>query len=61
MGDITTIPGLFEGLLIIVIFAILCGAWVAFQMWLNKQDPEKPKFETKGCGCHTTKAKGRQG
>ncbi len=35
----------------------LCGLWIAFQMWLNKQDPDKPKFETKGCGCHTTKSK----
>jgi len=35
----------------------LCGGWIVFQMWINKQDPAKPKFETKGCGCHTTKSK----
>lgn len=35
----------------------LCALWIVFQMWLNKQDPAKPKFETKGCGCHTTKQK----
>ena len=61
MVDVTSIPGLFEGILIIIALSVLCGGWVAFQMWINKQDPDKPKFEAKGCGCHTTKAKGRKG
>jgi len=57
MGDISAPPTLLGVLFGIIVLSALCAGWVWFQMWLNKQDPAKPKFETKGCGCHTTKSK----
>jgi len=36
-------------LLAILGLAVLCGAWVAFQLWLRKSDPEGVSLESR-CG-----------
>jgi hypothetical protein len=46
-------------LIAILSLAVLCGAWVAFQRWLHKLDPELPGLDRScsgGCGACKDKA-----
>ncbi len=44
-------------LLSIIGLAALCAAWVAFQLWLKKTDPDHCELEVRcgGCGGHCEK------
>jgi hypothetical protein len=36
-------------LLALIGFTLLCAAWIAFQLWLKRADPERGDFRP-GCG-----------
>ncbi|MET0023198.1 MAG: hypothetical protein ABW085_02965 [Sedimenticola sp.] len=36
--------------------SLLCGAWVLFQRWLAKQDPDKKEGYKPGCGACSSKS-----
>ena len=37
-------------LLVLIGLALLCGGWALFQLWLEKQDPDKAEGYKPGCG-----------
>jgi len=40
-------------LLVLIGLALLCGGWALFQLWLEKQDPEKAGGYRPGCSACT--------